>query len=49
VDPAELLAFRYNILKYYVILLRFFKSSMRVEYYEKKYPQYKWKEFFKTP
>lgn len=31
------------------MLLRVLNGTMKAEYYEKKYPKYKWKDFFKTP
>jgi hypothetical protein len=48
IDHSEIMAFRYNVLKYYVMLLRQLLDSLRPDVFEKKYPKCKWKEFFKT-
>ena len=39
----------YNLLKYYVILLRRFKKDLSVEALDKKYPNKRWKEYSLNP
>ena len=39
---------KFNLLKYYVILLRRFRKEVRVEMLEQKYPNMKWKEYGST-
>ena len=39
----------YNLLKYYVILLRRFKKDLSVEALDKKYPNKRWKEYSVNP
>lgn len=43
-----MLALTYNLIKYYVILLREFSRNLKPEILEKKYPNMKWREFIKT-
>lgn len=43
------LAFKYNLTKYYIILLRNFYHSLKQETLEARHPKLGWKGFCKTP
>lgn len=47
-EVHEVLMLKFNLLKYYVILLRRFRKEVRVEVLEQKYPNMKWKEYGST-
>lgn len=48
VDPEEIVAFRYNVFKYYVVLLRDLRKGFKPEVYMKKFPKLKWDTYFKS-
>lgn len=51
-DAEEVLALRYNLLKFYVMLLKNFIRDLKPDVYEdlykKRFPNLNWKEFFKS-